>query len=194
MPIDQFRRKPNYFSSKVKIRSSDVDSQFNYTASFINNKLLPVINNLIYEQFIGTDNPALQNAFLTNAGDGTAKWDFITSDSFLYNGLSLIKIEKAIDNSVLASNNLGDYTYVTPTGENQTLKSVLGASPVFGKITGSCFEARSILGRHVALNSIEAGNITTETCNIPDNSIPAFKFADNSVTTNVLQDGGAGQA
>jgi len=192
MPIDQFRRTSNYFSSKVKIRSSDVDSQFNYTVSFVNNKLLPVINNLIYEQFIGTDNPALQNAFLTNTGDGTTKWDFIKADSFLYNGLSLIKIEKAIDNSVLASNSAGNYVYITPLEGNQTLKSVLADSPVFGKITGSCFEARSVLGRHIALDSIGADNLTAETYSIPDNSIQTIKFTDSCVTTNTLQDGDVG--
>lgn len=192
MPIDPFRRSANYFGSKIKIRSSDVDSQFNNTVSFINNKLLPVINNLIYRQFIGTDNPALQNAFLTNAGDGATKWDFIKPKSFLYNGLSLIKIEKAIDNSILASDSVGNYKYVTPLEENQTLKSVLGNSPVFGKITSSCFEVRSILGRHVALGSVEAENITEDTYSILDNSILNVKFSDNSITMNVLQDGDAG--
>lgn len=187
MPINDFQRVPNYFNNKVKIKANEIDNQFNDIVDFINSSVLPVIYDLTYSQFTGVTNPVYQNSFLLNKGDGTTLWGFITIDCFQYNGISLSKIQTPPVNSILTSGIRGNYSYLSPTANNQVVRSVLNNSPIFGQIVGNCFEPRSILGRHIALGSLTPLNIVGGVINVQDNSLPAIKFTRNCVTNLNLE-------
>lgn len=191
MPINILKRKNNFFATKTKIKATELDSEFNKLMDFLNNNIISSINKLISNQFIGDDNVTKRNTFLVNNGDGTTKWDFLGLDNFEYNGTSLIKFEQGVPNSILVSDNLQKYRFVTPTQDNQVLISVLNNSPFFGLINNECFTDRVVLANHIPLNSIRADNIDAAVYDVPDNSIDTIKFANACVTTDSLEDGDA---
>lgn len=192
MPINLYQRDRKFFRKKDRVNAYEVDNQFNEIVDYLNSDILTFINELIYNQFQGAVSIALQNTFLINKGDVTTYWAKLNNDNFLYNGLSLSKIEEGVENSCLISNAGGEYEYATPTAAYQTLISVLGSSPVWKKITGDCFEVRSLEGRHVALKSIGIDNIPDDMFAVADNSVPTIKFAAGSVTADNLVDGDVG--
>lgn len=193
MPISLYQNDPSFFRKKDRVNAYDIDTQFNKLVDYLNSDILTFINELIYNQFQGQVNPALQNTFLINKGDVTTYWAKLNNDNFLYNGLSFGKIEEGTTNSILVSNAHGKYEYATPTAPNQTLVSVLNKSPIWGKITGSCFEDRAIEGTHIALKSIDIDNIPQNMFALTDNSVPTVKFTNNCVTADNLQAGDIGQ-
>lgn len=189
MPISRLKRKDNFFATKTKFKAVEIDLEFNKIVDFINNDIISTVNELISNQFIGSDNVNLRNSFLINVGNSTTKWDFLNLDNFAYNGTSLIKFEQGTPNSILAVDNLDNYRFVTPTQNQQVLQSVLNNLPTFNTISGDSFTDRCILANHVALNSIGANNVGDIIYDIADNIIPTVKFANNAVTVNNLEQG-----
>jgi hypothetical protein len=193
MPIDVFKRKNNYFDIN-DLTAAGLDIEFNNIISYVNNNIVSYINTLVNDRFQGDDNPLLRNAFLINVGDNTLKFDFLKTENFEDNGLSLIKIENGANNSVLAVDNNRDYRYVTanPADLYQVLMSINGNLPKWDKLSNNNFDDRSITGNNVILGSITAANVNQNTYNFLDNSIGTIKFANNCVTNRNLQQGGAG--
>lgn len=189
MPISRLKRKDNFFATKIKFKALEIDLEFNKIVDFINNDIIFTVNELISNQFIGSDNVQKRNTFLINIGNSTTDWQFLNLDNFAFNGTSLIKFEQGTPNSALAVDNLDNYRFVTPTQNNHVLQSVLNNLPTFNTIHGDCFTDRCILANHVALNSINANNVGNIIYDIADNSIPTVKFANNAVTANNLEQG-----
>lgn len=187
MPISPFYREDNYFSQRTRIVSNEIDGQFNNIVNFLNTNILLTLNNLILEQFTGVKNIALQNAFLLNKGDKTTFWNFLSPECFQYKGLNLIKFSLPPFNSILTSDVSGNYAYVSPTGNNQVLRSVLGDVPQFGTLIADCFEDRCILGEHIANGTLTINNFGNN-FEFFINAIPGIKFGPNCIIADLIED------
>lgn len=188
MPINQFKRINNYFSTKDKIEANSIDSQFNLIGEYINRTVKPILDQLSKDSVPGSTNPADVNKYYQNVGDGTTKWSAITNDVFVDSSLTLQKIDKNNVGSVIAADNQGAFNVLTPTSDNQVLVSRNNNTPIWKKLTADNILDRGITGVSIAQKTITNQNLPAYLLQtqIADNSLVATKFRQNVITTAKL--------
>ena len=188
MPINQFKRINNYFSTKDKIEANSIDSQFNLIGEYINRTVKPILDQLSKDSVPGSTNPADVNKYYQNVGDGTTKWSAITNDVFVDSSLTLQKIDKNNVGSVIAADNQGAFNVLTPTSDNQVLVSRNNNTPIWKKLTADNILDRGITGVSIAQKTITNQNLPAYLLQtqIADNSLVAAKFRQNVITTTKL--------
>jgi hypothetical protein len=188
MPINQFKRISNYFTTKDKIEANSIDSQFNLIGEYINKTVKPILDQLSKDSVPGSINPADVNKYYQNVGDGTTKWSAITNDVFVDNSLTLQKIDKNNVGSIIAADNQGAFNVLTPTSDNQVLVSRNNNTPIWKKLTGDNMLDRGLTGVSIAQKTITNQNLPAYLLQtqIADNSLVATKFHQNVITTAKL--------
>ena len=188
MPINQFKRISDYFTTKNKIEANSIDSQFNLIAEYINKTVKPILDQLSKDSVPGSINPADVNKYYQNVGDGSTKWSAITNDVFVDSSLTLQKIDKNNVGSIIAADNQGIFNIVTPTSDNQVLVSRNNDTPIWKKLIGDNILDRGLTGTSIAPKTITNENLPAYLLQtqIADNSLVAIKFRQNVITTAKL--------
>jgi len=202
MPLNPLIFDNNYFA-KVQarndfIKAGDFDKQFTTIGSYINQFIVPTLNQLISSQVPGSNNPIDANKNLINVGDGTTKWDFPKAEYIPDYSLSLSKLVQANAGSILATDNNQIFRVVSPNGSGLALTARVQNTPIWKKIVGNeSISNRVITSDKIALQGLRSENfgisfertyIRTVIRNqlIAANTIPSSKIANGAITANVL--------
>lgn len=189
----------NFFTNKknlgntaeAKMKAVYFDAQFNLISNYINDSIIPLLNQLVTNVIPGTSVLGTANKLWVNTGDGTTRWDKITGASILDNSIAWSKLSFASVGSVLTTNAAGNYISAAPTAPNQVLFSRDANTPYWRLVNGEDFADRSIPSDKIALGTIKAENFQDGLL-IPqlyDNVISTIKIADNTITTSKIADG-----
>ena len=172
------------------------DMSFNNMVDYFNKKLLPVVNTLADKKAVGIFGH--EDSFLRNIGDGTTVFDFIRSSDIARYSLSLNKLLKQTEYSVIASDNTEILRSITPAAQNQVLINDRTLVPRWEKLKYSHFEDASITAEKVAVGTLSARHLTagiigkplTEgsiiTSYIQNNTIPLNKIANGSFSSTKI--------
>lgn len=196
--IDILNRNLSFFrllrNNKRIIDSIDFDSQFSSIIDYLNDVIVPAINDMQAGALPGVmDNV---NYFITNVGDGSVAFkslDRVIPDKTL----ALTKIEKTISRGkVLVSNNVGNLDLVTNSQyDNMVLTYRNGNIPEYRFINTENIEDRAITYADIANGSIIKEHLHQEILDIIDAAVPnetvaqtlnitGNNFNDLSITTN----------
>lgn len=202
MPLNPLIFDNNYFA-KVQarndfIKAGDFDKQFTTIGSYINQFIVPTLNQLISSQVPGSNNPIDANKNLINVGDGTTKWDLPKAEYIPDYSLSLAKLVQANPGSILATDNNQIFRPVSPAGSGLALTARVQNTPIWKKIVGN----DSISNRVITSDKIAVGGLRSENFGISfertyirtvirnqliaANTIPSSKIANGAITANVL--------
>lgn len=189
MAIESFDNDPLFFQKKTKIKASDVDYKFNNIVNYLDSIIIPTLNDVVNEQFRGVNNPLLINSFLTNVGNGTLNWSFLTNDSFQQRGLSLNRLADTNDNTIVISDSNGKLNYLFSSVEQ--VGNILSTSGLFDNVefqilTSSHLANRCVKGNHIIPASITPANLSDNSITIDDGTVTNIKFADNSLGAGAL--------
>lgn len=192
-------RNKSYFQSlrdnKGLIESYEVDSQYIEIIDYLNNSIVPLINDIIDEALPGIlDNV---DSYLKNVGDGTTTWSTIDQGIRDYS-LSLSKFAKIAIGSVLVTDDNGEITSVSTNIADQVLVSQADSAPIWKKIQTinigdreitTLDIANNVIGReHLRLDLIvhAIGNGIIRGENFVDQSITSTKFENGSINSSKL--------
>ena len=195
--IDILERNLSFFrllrNNKRIIESIDLDSQFSSVIDYLNNVIVPAVNDMQAGALPGViDNV---NYFITNVGDGSVTFnslDKVIPDKTI----ASTKIEKAVYNgAVLISNHVGHLDIVAPTAANMVLIYRNGNIPQYRFISTDNIEDRAITYADIADRSIIKEHLHQEILDIIDAAVPnetvaetlnitGNNFTDLSITTN----------
>lgn len=195
---DILNRDLSYFrtlrNNKRLIESFDIDSEFASVADFLNNEIIPAINDMQAGALPGINGNV--DYFLTNVGDGSVTFnslDKVIPDKTL----AFTKIEKdAYKGKVLVSNNAGQLDVADgPTYEKMVLTYRNGDVPQYKFIGTDNIEDRAVTYADIADRSIIKEHLHQEILDIIDAAVPdemvaatlnitGNNFNDLSITTN----------
>lgn len=199
--IDILNRNLSFFrllrNNKRIIESFDLDSQFVSVIDYLNDVIVPAVNDMQAGALPGVmDNV---NYFITNVGDGSVAFkslDQVIPDKTLVS----TKIEKAVYNgAVLIGNNVGHLDIVTPTYVNMVLTYRNNNVPIYKFITTENIEDRAITYADIADGAINKEHLSPTFTNylnavvplgvitgnqLGDFSITSDKIAEKTITTS----------
>lgn len=196
--IDILERNLSFFrllrNNKRIIESFDLDSQFSSVIDYLNNVIVPAVNDMQAGALPGVmDNV---NYFITNVGDGSVTFnslDKVIPDKTI----ASTKIEKdAYKGKVLVSNNAGQLDVANgPIYEKMVLTYRSGDIPEYKFITTENIEDRAITYADIADGAIIKEHLHQEILDIIDAAVPnetvaetlnitGDNFTDFSITTN----------
>lgn len=179
-------RRYNFYIANEKIKSIQLDNEFNNIIDYINDYVLPELKIINSGRIIGSTILSKNLKFFLNVGDGTYKIDTL-DNSFLQNSISLTKLEAANANSILASDNIGNISFISNSASFQTIL-YRKDSIRWAKLNSDNFEDKSITGAKVKLASLTINNLPKVVQNslIFDNSLTNIKFTNNSITNSKI--------
>lgn len=159
MSIDQFTRDAAYFQTRrdsgMLLNAEDLDFQFNNLVDYLNAKIVPIINTFTQKEFIGVENPALENACLLNIGDGNTTWQKIDSNIFPDYSIPKSKFTPVTPFSIIASNSNNNWVPVTTNLNNSILFSRNKKTPIWRKVATGDITNKTLVGGHIALGAIK---------------------------------------
>lgn len=181
--VDILNRYLSYFrtlrNNKRIIESVDIDSQFTTIADYLNNVIVPAVNDMQEGALPGINGSP--NYFLTNVGDGSVTF-YALNEVIVNSTIASTKIEKAVGNGlVLVSNQIGYLDVVGPTQANMVLTYRNGDVPIYKFITTENIEDRAITYADIADKAINREHLHPEILNILD--APA---ADEQIVRDVI--------
>jgi hypothetical protein len=208
MNIDRFTRDAAYFQSRrdsgMLLNAEDLDFQFNNLIDYLNNKIVPIINNFTDKEFIGVANPALENACLLNIGDGNTTWKKIDSNIFPDYSITKTKFTPVTAFSIIATTSNSNWAPVATRLNDSILFSRNTKSPLWRKVATGDIANKTLTSDHIDLNSVRIEHLNTSLRrvlfaaprmildtnvniayvrgeNLQDNSLVASKFAKNII-------------
>lgn len=189
---DILNRDLSYFrtlrNNKRLIESADIDSELASIADYLNNKIIPDINDLVSGALPGINGSP--DYFLTNVGDGSVTWNAL-NNVIVDRTIAAAKIEKAVANGkVLVSNNLGQLDLASgPTNANMVLTYRNGNIPEYRFINTVNIEDRAITYADIADRSIIREHLNQEILDIIDAAVPDEMIAETlNITGNNFND------
>lgn len=195
MPLNPFIRDKAYFQNikdrDDRMKAVDFDAQFNQIADYINNQILPLLNQVIIDSIPGSAAPADVNKFLRNVGDGTTQWSSIGQSAIEDYSLEFTKFSKTNPGTILASGGDNILSEVTPQEAGQVLISVAGDKPIWRKIRSENIEDRQITAGKIAYRTLtndnfQEGVLATQ---LIDNAVTAETIANTTIGTDKIADG-----
>jgi hypothetical protein len=189
--IDILNRNLSFFrllrNDKRIIESFNLDSQFASVIDYLNDVIVPAVNNMQAEALPGRKGSA--NYFLTNVGDGSVT--FNTLDRVIPDKtIATNKLIKSVYNgAVLISNNLGQLAITTPTSLNMVLTYRENNYPIYKFITTENIEDRAITYAYIADKAIIKEHLHQEILDIIDTAVPNETVAQTfNITGNNFND------
>ena len=190
--IDILNRNLSFFrllrNNKRTIESIDLDSGFASVIDYLNNVIVPAVNDMQAGALPGINGSP--NYFLTNVGDGSVTWN--TLDKVIPDKtIATTKIEKAVYNgAVLVSNQVGHLDIVASTNANMVLTYRQNNTPQYKFITTENIEERSITYADIADKAIIKEHLHQEIVDIIDAAVPNETVASTiNITGNNFNDG-----
>ena len=184
--IDILDRNLSFFrllrNNKRTIESFDIDSQFASVIDYLNDVIVPAVNDMQAGALPGINGSI--NYFITNVGDGSVV--FNTLDMVIVdNTIATTKIEKAPYNGkVLVSNNAGQLDVADgPTHEKMVLTYRNNNVPQYRFINTINIEDRAITYADIADRAIIREHLHQEILDIIDAAIPDINQQQNAVIT-----------
>jgi hypothetical protein len=190
--IDILNRNLSFFrllrNNKRIIESFDLDSQFVSVIDYLNNVIVPAVNDMQAGALPGINGSV--NYFLTNVGDGSVT--FNTLDRVIPDKtLAFTKIEKdAYKGKVLVSNNAGQLDVADgPTYREMVLIYRNGDVPQYRFINTENIEDRAITYADIADKAIIKEHLSQEILDIIDAAVPNEMIAETlNITGNNFND------
>ena len=186
MKLNIFARDKTYFQSlrdnKVNIDSYNIDTQYNSIASYLNDEVVPAINDIIDGALPGI--LGSPDKYLRNKGDGTTQWDTIEK-GISNHSIAFSKLVQSAVNSVLVTNGEAEVVAVSTNVADSVLIAQLDDAPRWSKLTSVNIADRQITGSTIADGSIGMEHIQPgiEVINIANGAIVGADFTANSITT-----------
>lgn len=179
-------RRYNFHIANEKIKSIQLDNEFNNIIDYINDYVLPELKIINSGRIIGSTVLSKNLKFFLNVGDGSYKIDTL-DNSFLQNTISLTKLEASNANSILASDSTGNISFLSNSANFQTIL-YRNDTIKWAKLNSDNFEDKSITGAKVKLASLTINNLPKVVQNslIFDNSIANIKFTNNSISNSKI--------
>ena len=190
--IDILNRNLSFFrllrNDKRTIESIDLDSQFASIIDYLNDVIVPAVNDMQAGALPGINGSP--DYFLTNVGDGSVTWNTL-NNVIIDHTIATTKIEKAVYNgAALISNNVGHLDIVAPTNANMVLTYRNNNTPIYKFITTENIEDRAITYADIADKSIIKEHLHQEIVDIIDAAVPNEMVADVlNITGNNFNDG-----
>lgn len=190
--IDILNRNLSFFrllrNDKRIIESFDLDSQFVSVIDYLNDVIVPAVNDMQAGALPGINGSV--NYFLTNVGDSSVT--FNTLDRVIPDKtLAFTKIEKAISRGkVLVSNNVGNLGLVTNSQyDNMVLTYRNDNVPEYRFISTDNIEDRAITYADIANGSIVKDHLHQEILDIIDAAVPNEMMGETlNITGNNFND------
>lgn len=190
--IDILNRNLSFFrllrNDKRIIESFDLDSQFASVIDYLNDVIVPAINDMQAGALPGIMGSA--NYFLTNVGDGSIT--FNTLDRVIPDKtIAITKLRKAtLNGKVLVSNNAGQLDIADgPTHEKMVLTYRNGDVPQYRFINTINIEDRAITYADIADKAIIKEHLSQEILDIIDAAVPNEMIAETlNITGNNFND------
>ena len=191
--IDILNRNLSFFrllrNDKRIIESFDLDSQFVSVIDYLNNVIVPAVNDMQAGALPGVmDNV---NYFITNVGDGSVTFkslDQVIPDKTIATN----KLIKSVYNgAVLISNNLGQLAITAPTNLNMVLTYRENNYPIYKFITTENIEDRAITYADIADGAINKEHLSPTFTNylnavVPLGVITGNQLGDFSITLDKI--------
>lgn len=185
---DLFFQKIKNNNATNFINSEDLDRQFSFVKTYINNILVPNINALTNGEIAEADDDNPINKFLFNDKDGLVKWSFIDSNLIPDNYLSYSTFAQGPEGSILRTDENGIFGFLTPNDANNILSTdedfikwrliddnvIKAGFDINNKITGDKFIKRTLKNEHLKPDTL--------TPNVPDLIARTSKIIDGAVT------------
>lgn len=190
--IDILNRNLSFFrllrNNKRTIESIDLDSGFASVIDYLNNVIVPAVNDMQAGALPGINGSP--DYFLTNVGDGSVTWNTL-NNVIVDSTIATTKIEKAVYNgAVLISNNVGHLDIVAPTNANMVLTYRQNNIPQYKFITTENIEDRAITYADIADKAIIKEHLHQEIVDIIDAAVPNETVAETlNITGNNFNDG-----
>lgn len=184
--IDILERNLSFFrllrNDKRIIESFDIDNQFTSVIDYLNDVIVPAVNDMQAEALPGIIDS--DNYFLTNVGDGSVTFNTL-NQVIVDHTIATTKIEKAAYNGkVLVSNNAGELDLADgPTYLNMVLTYRNGDVPIYKFITTENIEDRAIIYADIADKAIIREHLHQEILDILDAAVPDVNEQNNIVIT-----------
>jgi len=172
-------------NNNITIESVDLDSQFGSVIDYLNDVIVPAVNNMQAQALPGINGSA--NYFLTNVGDGSVTFStlakVIPNSSIEYT--KLIKLGGVQRSGfVITTNNTGIVTGNRATNPNMLLTYVVGSMPEYRFVNTNSIEDRSVTYADIADGAITNEHLHQEIIDIIDAAVP-----DETAMENVLLTG-----
>lgn len=194
MKIQNFVRDNAYYSSlrdrDRTINAEDIDKQFSILQNFINSKIIAIVDGLDDNKLLGSTEPQDLECYLENIGDGNTRWSKIRL-SLAGNSMTLAKLQKTTEGSILATNADRAFTSVPLLDRLQLLTASVNSVPSWEYIKNNHFSVRSISGIKVDYQTIGSEHLAPNVigADIDDNSITEISIAAGAVTGPKIADG-----
>lgn len=191
--VDILDRNLSFFrllrNNKRAIESFDIDSQFASVIDYLNDIIVPAVNDMQAGALPGINGS--HNYFLTNVGDGSVVWNTL-NNVIVDHTIATTKIEKPIGlGMVLVSNHVGHLDVIFPTQPNMVLTYRNGDVPIYKFITTENIENRAITYADIADGTIQKENLSPTFINylnavVPLGTIIGSQFGDFSITPDKI--------
>lgn len=191
--IDILNRNLSFFrllrNNKRTIESIDLDSQFASVIDYLNNIIVPAVNDMQAGALPGINGSP--NYFLTNVGDGSVTWNTL-NNVIVDHAIATNKLIKSVySGAVLISNNLGQLAITAPTNLNMVLTYRENNYPIYKFITTENIENRAITYADIADGTIQKENLSPTFINylnavVPLGTITGSQFGDFSITSDKI--------
>lgn len=190
--IDILNRNLSFFrllrNDKRIIESIDLDSQFTSVIDYLNDVIVPAVNDMQAGALPGINGSP--DYFLTNVGDGSVTWNTL-NNVIVDSTIATNKLIKSVYNgAVLISNNLGQLAITAPTSLNMVLTYRENNYPIYKFITTENIEDRAITYADIADRAIIKEHLHQEIVDIIDTAVPNETVAATlNITGNNFNDG-----
>lgn len=191
--IDILNRNLSFFrllrNNKRIIESFDLDSGFASVIDYLNDVIVPAVNNMQAGALPGINGNV--NYFLNNVGDGSVT--FNTLDRVIPDKtLATNKLIKSVySGAVLISNNLGQLAITAPTNLNMVLTYRENNYPIYKFITTENIEDRAITYADIGDGAINKEHLSPTFTNylnavVPLETISGNQLGDFSITPDKI--------
>jgi len=185
--LNIFARDKTYFQTlrdnKIAIDSYNIDSQYDSIVNYLNNEIVPAINDIIDGALPGI--LGSPNTYLRNKGDGSTEWDTVEK-GIDNHSIAFSKLVQSAVNSVLATNGFGEVVAVSTNIADSVLIAAIDNAPLWAKLTSVNIGDEQIIGSKIANRAIAREHLRPGTLvpNIANGSVKGNNFAANEITEN----------
>lgn len=192
--MKSFREDEITFKAGEPISAYALDYKFNALVDYINEVVIPFVEQIKNAKVVGSTNTADIGKFHKNVGDGSTAWSFINADSIKDYDLSFSKLQKTSPGSLAVTDRDGKWSILDPAeSEGDVLVNTGEGFLAWTKLTGDYLEDGCITSSKVKPASITEDNLSKELLAtlLLEDSLDGDLFADSSITSGALEDGSA---
>jgi hypothetical protein len=200
--LEPFIRDTAFFQNlrdrDMTVSSTDLDSQFNNIAGYINKKIIPLTRLIQNKEIPGVQGYA--NSLLKNVGDGTTTFSYLNATDITDYTITLDKFKAMPPRSIIAAGADRILRSVTASAEGQILSSIRSNTPIWQNIALANFGEGALPASKVAVGTLTEDHLSPGIIGRPldpravrnehiiNNTIPGSKIASEAITGSHISD------